>query len=163
VRPRRYLGANPRIEFRRGPRGKPYLAAHGPFFGLSRFGRLALIAVGGVGSGWTSKVRHLELPTRSGAGISRERVRSRALQATRGGSRSIAAGRKEAIKALGEGLSMPLDTFDVSLCDAPKLLACRDDPEHPRTGRCTMFRRGPFVAACAVRAPGLRCARSRWR
>jgi 4'-phosphopantetheinyl transferase len=61
--------------------------------------------------------------------------------------------RKEAyIKALGEGLSMPLDVFDVSLDAEPRLLACRD-------GRAadvwTMLDVSPgpeFVGAAAVRS-----------
>ncbi|MNC97390.1 hypothetical protein D3C83_150360 [compost metagenome] len=51
---------------------------------------------------------------------------------------------------------MPLDTFDVSLCDTPKLLACRDGREHPENWSLHDISPGPeFVAACAVRAPGL--------
>jgi 4'-phosphopantetheinyl transferase len=157
-----YLGADPReIEFRRGPRGKPYLAAQGPFFNLSHSGKLALIAVGGVELGLDlEKVRHLESFNEIGRRHFSESEFA-ALDALQGDARRLAFyrcwTRKEAyIKALGEGLSMPLDTFDVSLCDAPKLLACRDGREHPENWSLHDVSPGPeFVAACAVRAPGL--------
>ena len=157
-----YLGVDPRgIEFRRGPRGKPYLAAEGPFFNLSHSGKLALIAVGGVELGLDlEKVRHLERFDEIGRRHFSESEFA-ALDALEGDARQLAFyrcwTRKEAyIKALGEGLSMPLDTFDVSLCDTPKLLACRDGREHAENWSLHDVSPGPeFVAACAVRAPGL--------
>jgi 4'-phosphopantetheinyl transferase len=61
--------------------------------------------------------------------------------------------RKEAyIKALGEGLSMPLDTFDVSLCESPQLVRCRDGSEDPKDWSMLDVSPGPeFVAAAALR------------
>jgi len=61
--------------------------------------------------------------------------------------------RKEAyIKALGEGLTMPLDTFDVSLCEQPELVRCRDGREDPAAWSMLDVSPGPeFVAAAALR------------
>ena len=59
--------------------------------------------------------------------------------------------RKEAyIKAIGEGLSHPLDTFDVSLKpgEAPKLLAVRDNPAEIERWRLLAFKPAPgYVGA----------------
>lgn len=62
--------------------------------------------------------------------------------------------RKEAfIKAIGEGLSMPLDQFDVSLApgDPPNLLATRPDPAQALQWRLYDIHPGPgYAAAMAV-------------
>jgi 4'-phosphopantetheinyl transferase len=62
--------------------------------------------------------------------------------------------RKEAfIKAIGEGLSMPLDRFDVSLApgDPPNLLATRPDPAQALQWKLYDIHPGPgYAAAMAV-------------
>ncbi|HXU35729.1 MAG TPA: 4'-phosphopantetheinyl transferase superfamily protein [Blastocatellia bacterium] len=71
--------------------------------------------------------------------------------------------RKEAyIKAIGEGLSMPLDTFDVSLGEEPRFLACRDGREDPAKWSMLDVSPGPeFVGAVAMRAHGVKVKRFR--
>ena len=160
-----YLGVDPAdVEFAQGPRGKPYVdhpphsGRTGPYFNLSHSSKLALIAVATVEVGVDlEKVRHLESLTE----IARRHFSEAefaALDALQGPARELAFyrcwTRKEAyIKALGEGLSMPLDTFDVSLCEDPRFLACRDGREDP--GHWSMVDVTPaaeFVAAAALRA-----------
>lgn len=155
------------IEFVQGPRGKPYLAAPGPYFNLSHSGKLALIGLASVELGLdVEKVRRLESLTE----IARRHfspAEFEALDQLDGSEREVAFyrcwTRKEAyIKALGEGLAMPLDTFDVSLCAEPRLLSCRDGREDPSRWSLVDVSPGPeFVGASALRAGGvqLRCFR----
>jgi 4'-phosphopantetheinyl transferase len=147
-----------KLEFKQGPRGKPYLAGAGPFFNLSHSGKLALVGVSQTELGLdVEKVRHLESLTE----IARKHfspVEFDALAALQGDERELAFyrcwTRKEAyIKALGEGLSMPLDSFDVSLCEAPRFLRCRDGADDPANWSLLDVSPGPeFVGAAAVRA-----------
>ena len=71
--------------------------------------------------------------------------------------------RKEAyIKAVGEGLSIPLDSFDVTLApgDSPRLLATRGEPGCELRWSLHELHPGPgFVGALAVEAPAptVRC------
>lgn len=163
-----YLGTDPRaIEFTHGPRGKPYLAGAGPSFNLSHSGKLALIAVAAVEIGVDlEKVRHLESLTP----IARRHfspAEFSALDALPEAARPLAFyrcwTRKEAyIKALGVGLAMPLDTFDVSLGEQPAFLACHDGRERPEEWALLDVSPGPeFVAAAALRVhePMVRCFR----
>jgi len=154
-----YLGKDPRdFEFVQGPRGKPYLAEAGPFFNLSHSGKLALIGISAVEVGLDcEKVRHLESLTE----IARKHFSEpefAELDALQGSARELAFyrcwTRKEAyIKALGEGLSMPLDSFDVSLCEQPELLLCRDGREDPKKWSMQDVSPGPdFVGAAALRS-----------
>ena len=163
-----YLGRDgASIEFTQGPRGKPFLAAKGPFFNLSHSGKLALIGVAAVELGLDlEKVRHLE----SFTAIARRHFSDgefAALDALQGEARQLAFyrcwTRKEAyIKALGAGLSMPLDTFDVSLGEVPELLACRDGREEPRSWTMLDVSPGPeFVAAAALRGKNVKVRRFR--
>ncbi len=163
-----YLDTDPAaIGFRQGPRGKPYVAAAGPFFNLSHSGKLALVGVSATELGLdVEKVRHLESLTE----IARKHFSTAefaALDALHGDERELAFyrcwTRKEAyIKALGEGLSMPLDTFDVSLCEAPKFLRCRDGEEDPANWSLLDVSPGPeFVGAIAIRARDVAVTRFR--
>jgi 4'-phosphopantetheinyl transferase len=165
-----YLDVDPSaVEFAQGPRGKPYLAGagNGPFFNLSHSGKLALIAVAPSEVGIDlEKVRHLESLT----AIAQRHfspTEFAALDALQDEARRLAFyrcwTRKEAyIKALGVGLAMPLDTFDVSLGERPEFLACRDGSEDPANWSLLDVSPGPeFVAATALRAQqhALRCFR----
>lgn len=163
-----YTNQSPeRIEFVHGPRGKPYLAGappgqpRGPFFNLSHSGKLAVIAVAGVELGVDlEKERHLESLTE----IARRHFSETefaALDALAGDERRRAFyrcwTRKEAyIKALGEGLSMPLDAFDVSVGEEPRFLACRDGREDPvHWSILDVAPAVDFAAAAALRAHGV--------
>ena len=153
-----YLERDPReIAFRQGPRGKPYLAGDGPFFNLSHSGKIALIGVADAELGLdVEKVRHLE----SLMQIARRHFSAgefTALEALDVEAQKLAFyrcwTRKEAfIKALGEGLSMSLDSFDVSVNEEPRFLACHDGREDPAHWSLVDVSPGPdFVGACALR------------
>jgi 4'-phosphopantetheinyl transferase len=162
-----YLGRDPRsLEFQQGPRGKPFMTGPGIYFNLSHSGKLALIGVSDCEIGIdVEKVRHLESLTEIARRHFSE-VEFTALDALDDTDRELAFyrcwTRKEAyIKALGEGLSMPLDTFDVSLGEAPSFLACRDGRD-PRDWSLLDVSPGPdFVGAAALRGEvhALRCFR----
>ena len=153
-----YLGVDPKaLAFVPGPRGKPYLAQPSPFFNLSHSGKLALIGVAAVELGLDcEKLRQLD----GLVDIARRHFSESefaALDALQDDARQLAFyrcwTRKEAyIKALGEGLTMPLDTFDVSLCEQPELVRCRDGREDPAAWSMLDVSPGPeFVAAAALR------------
>jgi len=166
-----YTGTRPEeVAFEDGPGGKPRLADRpGPRFNLSHADGLALVAVS---------------PDRE-VGVDVERVREigslraladncfspaerTALDQIAGPRRLQAAfagwTRKEAfLKALGDGLARPLDSFDVTLVpgEPVRLLRVDDAPEAP--GRYTLraVRPAPgYVGAVAVDG---RDAEIRWR
>src|SRR5690606_249339 len=144
-----YLNVDPaKIVFRVGPRGKPYLVGGGPQFNLSHSGKLALIGVAAYELGVdVEKVRHLESLTQIAQrhfsdaefqNLSAEPEHARELAFYRCWTR------KEAyIKALGEGLSMSLDSFEVSLGEEPKFLACHDGREDPNNWTMLDISPGP--------------------
>ncbi|MFM1872310.1 MAG: hypothetical protein RL398_1732 [Planctomycetota bacterium] len=158
-----YLGVDPRaIEFTQGARGKPYLASAGPYFNLSHSGKLALIAVSRSEVGVDlEKVRRLDSLTE----IARRHFAApefATLESLQGAERELAFyrcwTRKEAyIKALGEGLSLSLDSFEVGLGADPEFVACHDGRENPAQWSLLDVSPGPdFVAAAALRGRGLR-------
>jgi len=163
-----YLDQDPReVAFRHGPRGKPFLDGDGPAFNLSHSGKLAMVAVGGAELGVdVEKQRRLESLTQIA-----ERHFSDTefgeLRRLEGEARELAFyrcwTRKEAyIKALGEGLSMALDSFDVSLAPEARFLACHDGREDP--AQWSMLDVSPgadYVGALAVRSPEVEVVRLR--
>jgi 4'-phosphopantetheinyl transferase len=118
----RYRGVGPReIEFSYGERGKPFVAGGFPWFNLTHSGPVALMAFSSAAEVGID----VELEDRRVAGI---RIAERFFSA--GEVRSLRAlpeamqrrafltcwTRKEAfIKARGDGLSLPLNSFDVTL------------------------------------------------
>lgn len=166
----RYLGCPPReISFQTNPHGKPALdQAAGLHFNLAHSHQMALIAVTRLGEVGVDleHVRPLDdldalaLRTFSAA-------EHRQLQTLTGAARQRAFfdcwARKEAyIKALGEGLSHPLQDFSVSLLpDEPaRLLDVRDNPDE--VSRWTLQAielPEAYAAAFAIRATSveLRC------
>lgn len=162
----RYLGTPAAaLRFGYGPNEKPWLASPGPWFNLSHSGDVALYA-------FSSQVEigiDIELAT---ADVGREGIAEhffsaaevRRLQSLPRALQPMAFlecwTRKEAfIKARGDGLSLPLDSFTVAFGpDAPAAVLhtswSRDEP-----GRWTMFDLSEpdegFVAALATRSSGL--------
>lgn len=158
----RYLDVSPgELVFTAGPQGKPALAGCADVrFNLSHAGELALVAVC-----LTAEVGvDVEQPQRlkqSGRWVERsfsgyERA---ALDTLAGDDRAEALARlwvcKEAwIKALGIGLSRPLDSFDilVDLSAPPRLLATRPDPSEAIGWSLALVDVGAaYVAAVAAR------------
>lgn len=133
-----YAGADPAVlEVAIGTRGKPFLPRYsGLHFNLSHSGHLAMLAVGDRELGVdVEKLRRLEsLQDIARRHFSHAEFESlRALpeaEQLRGFYRLWT--RKEAyIKAVGAGLSMPLDVFDVSIADEARFLGFRDGTEDP--------------------------------
>lgn len=161
-----YLNVEPvEVDYRLGPRGKPYLASGDLHFNLSHSGKLALIGVAKTELGVdVEKQRHLE-SLRQIAERHFSDTEFQKLDALKGLQQELAFyrcwTRKEAfIKALGEGLSMALDSFDVSLDEQPALLASHDGREDP--ANWSMYDVSPspeFVGALAMRhaEPAVKC------
>ena len=154
-----YLECTPaEVVLRHGPRGKPYIDGEGPSFNLSHSGKLALVGVARDELGVdVEKVRRLE-SLRQIAERHFSDVEYAELAGLEGDAQQLAFyrcwTRKEAyIKALGEGLSMALDSFDVSLGPAAKFLACHDGREEPDDWSMLDISPGDgFVGALAIRS-----------
>jgi 4'-phosphopantetheinyl transferase len=135
-----YLGTGPElIRFTYGPRGKPFLAApfedSGLFFNLSNSDELALVGlVRGVEIGvdveYLKRMPDCEVIAERFFSESERKV-LRELPAERKEEAFFNCWtRKEAyLKAVGEGLAAPLDSFDVTLApgDAPRMLTLKGD------------------------------------
>ncbi|HXY20397.1 MAG TPA: 4'-phosphopantetheinyl transferase superfamily protein [Gemmatimonadales bacterium] len=156
-----YVGIRPRdIAFEEGPGGKPRLAEQpGPRFNLTHSDDLALVAVSRDREVGIDVERIREIGSlRALADACFSPAERAALAAIAGPLRLQAAfagwTRKEAfLKALGEGLAMPLDSFDVTLVpgEPPRLLRVEDAPDAP--GRYTLRAVQPapgYVGALAV-------------
>ena len=119
-----YLGTNPvELRFAYGPQGKPALAAPGAEidFNASHSGELGLVAVGrrslGVDLEKLRTVADADLVARRFFTLDEVAAQRAAPDGNRLFLRHWT--RKEAvIKAVGKGLSMPLNTFDVSVAGA---------------------------------------------
>ena len=124
------------LRFERGPQDKPYLAS-GPSFNLSHSGELLLLGVaaeGRVGVDVEVERPIPELDALAGAHFSPAEVAELAGLPPDERARAFLRGwtRKEAfIKALGGGLSLPLDSFTVALAPGhtPALLSLTDPDE----------------------------------
>jgi 4'-phosphopantetheinyl transferase len=162
-----YLGCDAReIDFRYGEHGKPSLTAGSPAFNLSHSGPVALFAVCAGGQiGIDVELDH--------ADFARERIAERFFSpAEVAALRSLAQElqprafltcwtRKEAlIKARGDGLSLALDSFDVSLAPGqpPALLRTAWSSSEPAEWSISDLsdRARGYIAATACRNTGLR-------
>jgi 4'-phosphopantetheinyl transferase len=174
----RYLDLEPsQLRFRYGPHGKPSLVTMSPLetpnFNASDSGGLALYAVTrGRKVGIDLEQIRTDCPCEQIAEqffSSREKAMLQDLQ-TEQAKRKAFFGcwtRKEAyIKARGEGLSLPLDQFDVSLApgEPAKLLEMRGDPlEASRWSLHELYPGPGYAAALAVEGHGVRLACWEWR
>ena len=161
-----YLGRSAAaLEFRYGPHGKPELAGRGAVsglrFNLSHSGGRALCALAsdvavGADLELTRSLDNLEglAATVFSAG---ELATLHALPAPeRQAAFYRCWTRKEAfIKALGDGLSCPLDRFDVTLApgEPARLLRIAGDPDGPERWSLHSFEDGEWVGAVAVAGP----------
>jgi 4'-phosphopantetheinyl transferase len=158
------------VRFRYGPRGKPMLDAEDGLlrFNLSHSGDLALVAVSlgrdiGVDVERVRPDRDLErIATRffSAAEVAALLALPRA---ERAGAFYRCWTRKEAyIKALGDGLAIPLDSFDVAFAPGATaaLLASRLDSAEARRWSMAALEPGPgYAGAMVVEGDGwtMRC------
>ena len=173
----RYLGVPPSaLGFRYNAYGKPALAdvadEEGLRFNISHSDEMALFAVT-CGREVGVDIEHLR------TAIACEDIAEHFFSAReRAGLRALPAEvkhraffncwtRKEAyIKAHGEGLSLPLDQFDVSLApgEPAALLATRSDPREALRWSLRVLTPGPdYVAAVAVEGQGWNLTCWQWR
>jgi 4'-phosphopantetheinyl transferase len=168
----RYLGIEPAaLQFAYGPRGKPSLMAEGGpgrlRFNVSHSGGLALLAFAwgrelGVDIEWERPVPEAESIARSHFSPHERAALSRLAPAERSRAFFRCWTRKEAfIKATGDGLSLPLDVFDVTLApgEPARLLRVRGDEKE--AGRWWMEDLEPapgFAGALAVKGRPSRLA-----
>jgi 4'-phosphopantetheinyl transferase len=163
----RYVGMSPEsLQFRRGPHGKPELLDAPPRlqFNVSGSGDLAVLAIGLDGRVGVDVEALRSIPNAEGvAAICFSAAERTALAGTTGADRHVAflSGwtRKEAfVKAVGEGLSYPLQEFDVTLRpgEAARLLRIRGDAHAASRWSMAAFTPSAgYVAAVAVE--GQRC------
>jgi 4'-phosphopantetheinyl transferase len=154
-----YTGEDPAtLQFRTGPRGKPYLSERKDlFFNLSHSGQMALVALAHAEVGVDlEKLRHLE-SLRDIAQRHFSPSEYEGLSALSGDEQLRAFYRvwtsKEAfIKALGAGLSLRLDVFDVAVAGDMRFLAFRDREDPPESWALRDVSPGPaFAGALAIR------------
>ncbi|MES1203056.1 MAG: 4'-phosphopantetheinyl transferase superfamily protein [Pseudomonadota bacterium] len=155
-------GAPAAIRLAEGPHGKPALADE-PYlqFNLSHCEDVAFLAVTTAGEVGVD-IEALR-PFEAG-GVERffsrqeQNILAAAPQAERMRAFFQCWTRKEAVlKALGNGLARPLDSFDVDMlsCDCPRVLRFADEGEDPAAWRLWHVEPAPgFVGAVAIRAAG---------
>ena len=169
-----YLGASPaRLEFRRSPFGRPSLVGRSsilPDFNVSRAFDVMVCAIAEgtrIGIDIEPVARSMDDRHESAYFSPFERERLERLPPDeRPEAVAICWTRKEAfIKALGEGLSFPLDAFDVSVHpDPPRLVATRPDRDEAARWSLYDLAVGPAaVGTVAVEGQGWTIKRLEWR
>jgi len=150
----RYLGAEPAsLAFRYGPHGKPALAGEEICFNLSHSHGLSLFAFArGMEIGVDLERVRPEVPCSRLARRFFSSAESEALHALQEEEQRAAFfrcwTRKEAyIKACGRGLSLPLNQFEVSLDDPPRLLRAAESAAEVHRWRFVPLDPGPNYAA----------------
>ncbi len=174
----RYLGVVPRaVAFRYGPNDKPYLALPGALpggaleFNLSNSEELAVVAVAageevGADVEWLRPMPDALAIAERFFSAAERRVLAAVPEALREQAFFRAWTRKEAyLKAVGTGITVPLDRFDVTLApdEPPRMLAMEGDAE--RAAGWTLFHLEPaagYLGAVAVRGGGWRLSGWRW-
>ena len=160
----RWLGAAPAsLAFETGPHGKPRLANQGaPYFSFSHSGTIASVAVSAnfeIGLD-IERCRHINAFEFASHyfSLAEQTALARLPAALQHKAFFEAWTRKEAfVKALGLGLSMPLDSFTVSLGpgNLPALVALDNAPAEPASWQFTSFcPASGFLGAIAARAVG---------
>jgi 4'-phosphopantetheinyl transferase len=173
----RYLNVEPRqLRFRYGPHGKPYLkegfSDSDLRFNLAHSNDLALYAVAmakevGVDLERINReIEYEQVAKRFFSPIERETLQTQPVE-LRPDSFFVVWTRKEAyVKAKGEGLSLPLGSFDVSLApeEPAELLRVRNNPqEAPRWSLQDLNPGGDYKAALAVEGHEWQLACWEWR
>ncbi|GAB4141107.1 MAG: 4'-phosphopantetheinyl transferase superfamily protein [Planctomycetota bacterium] len=164
-----YVDSDPRgLEFRVGPRGKPYLRDHKElFFNLSHSSQIALLALAPAEVGVDlERIRPLEnladIAARQFSAAECARIRELEGEARLRGFYRVWTCKEAFIKALGGGFSIPLDAFDVAVEGAHAILSFRDRDDDP--GDWTMADVAPaadYAAALAIRGSGFAIRRFR--
>jgi len=166
----RYLGLDPsRLRFGYGPRGKPFLAGEDELrFNVSHSGGLALLAFAwdrelGVDVEEEREVEEAKDIARRYFSPWEERELRLLTEVERRGAFFRCWTRKEAfIKVTGDGLSRPLDAFDVTLAPGEPARLLRVEGEPEAAGRFWLEDVSPapgFAGALAVEGRAARVVR----
>lgn len=164
----RYMDAPARdLRFEVAATGKPSLAGVGVRFNLSHSGDVGLVAVAcqrdvGCDVERVSERPRIEQLAQRFFSQSERTALAALPEAERRRAFFECWTRKEAfIKARGEGLSRPLDSFDVTVNGSPRVLATRPDPDDAARWRLIALDPAPGYAAALCVAGGepiaLRC------
>jgi 4'-phosphopantetheinyl transferase len=160
-----YLGIAPgEVRFAYGPRGKPFLAepaaaADGLFFNLSNSAELALVAFArgveiGVDLEFNKPMPDLEkISERFFSASERAALRELPEDRKRDGFFNCWTRKEAYLKAVGEGLAAPLDSFDVTLVpgEAARMLTLQGDAERAAGWSFACFQPAAgYVGALAV-------------
>jgi 4'-phosphopantetheinyl transferase len=164
-----------RLRFRYGPQGKPFLVdqseRNGLKFNIAHSHELALLGFTrgrelGVDLEYIRPLKDLDQIAARFFSARENAVLKKLPSSQRQVAFYTCWTRKEAyIKAIGEGLSMPLDAFDVSLGpDAPAaLISVRDDPDEALRWSMQALRPAPnYIAAFIVAGRTWHLARWQW-
>ena len=160
-----YLGMPAReVVFSYGPRGKPFLggpaaAAAGLSFNLSNSHELALVGLLrgpeiGVDVEFLKPMPELEqIAERFFSASERAALRELPADQKREGFFNCWTRKEAYLKAVGEGLAAPLDSFDVTLIPGapPRMLTLKGDAERARRWSYRCFRpAGEYIGALAI-------------
>jgi 4'-phosphopantetheinyl transferase len=171
----RYLGLPPRaVGFRYGPHDKPYLDPPGAGrleFNLSNSEELAVVAVTageevGADVEWLRPMPDALTIAERFFSTAERRELAAVPEAEREAAFFRAWTRKEAyLKAVGTGITVPLDRFDVTLApgEPPRMLAMEGDAA--RAAGWSLFHLEPaagYLGAVAIRGGGWRLSGWRW-
>lgn len=167
-----YLGRDPAaVGFAYGERGKPRLVESGRLdFNLAHSHELALCAVTagravGVDLEWLRPVSDLLAVARTAfSPAERAALLARPEEERMAVFYRCWVGKEAYVKARGDGLSLPLDSFDIALgADWPALLANRLDPAEPSRWSFVGLAPGEgYVGALAVEGPTVRVRPMAW-
>ena len=151
------------VVFSYGPRGKPYLggpaATGGLSFNLSNSHELALVGLLrgpeiGVDLEFLKPMPDLEqIAERFFSASEREALRELPAGRKREGFFNCWTRKEAYLKAVGEGLAAPLDSFDVTLIpgEPPRMLTLKGDAERARRWSYRCFRpAGDYIGALAI-------------
>lgn len=145
-----YLGIDPKaVRFTYGPRGKPFLAppldGRGLQFNLSNSDELALVGfvLGrelGVDVEFLRRMNDCEeIAERFFSDSERQVLRTIPFPAKQEAFFNCWTRKEAYLKAVGEGLAAPLDSFDVTLAlgEPPRMLTLKGTPRRPPAGSST--------------------------
>jgi 4'-phosphopantetheinyl transferase len=160
----RLLGVRPGdLAFAAGTHGKPWLVAPGaPCFSLSHSGDVAALAVSsrdevGLDIECVRAVEEMELAERFFSDEERRMLAAVPVQDRRTAFFNAWTRKEAYLKAIGLGLTVPLDGFSVSLAagDPPRLLSVAAKPDEAASWQLVSFEPAPgYVGAIAARATG---------
>jgi 4'-phosphopantetheinyl transferase len=163
-------GEPARLAFSYSRHGKPALLHSDVEFNVSHAAGLALFAFSkgtAVGVDVESLERRVDSETLAARFFSRDEANDLLMLPPPQRSEAFFNGwtRKESyIKAIGAGMSRPLDSFSVTLRPADPVVIRRIDGDDAREWQLTAFRPAPgFVAACATRRPAAPTYVCEWR